>query len=280
MFTCKFCNKEFQKKQALAGHETSCRLNPNFKTTMQKSAKARTKRQLRNIICPKCGTTHIEYVTDYKFSIGKYKHYCSRTCANSHNISNEQKNKVRNSLRKIYPGKTYICKICDKQYHWKDYHSKNFCSQSCYKTYRQNLKIFNPQLCEKMSRIAKEKHYGGVNEFNYQKFKHGWYHGIFCGSSWQLAFVIYMLDIGNDVKRCQKVLEYEYMGSKFKYYPDFEINGIIYEIKGYEDAKSKVKHELFPEIEYYNKEKMKPILKYVKEKYGKNFISLFQKSPK
>lgn len=59
--------------------------------------------------------------------------------------------------------------------------------------------------------------------------------------------------------------------------PDFEINGKIYEIKGYENEKAKIKHKMFPNIEYINKDKIQPILNYVIEKYGEKYWYLYDK---
>jgi hypothetical protein len=109
------------------------------------------------------------------------------------------------------------------------------------------------------------------------KGKKGWYMGFWCDSSWELAFVIYHLDLGSNIKRNTEFFNYVYEGKNYKYYPDFILNNEYVEIKGYESNKAKEKKKQFPHklIMYYSKE-MKPILEYVINKYGKDFIKLYK----
>ena len=66
------------------------------------------------------------------------------------------------------------------------------------------------------------------------KSKKGYYKGMYCGSSYELAYVIYNLDHNIPFARCDRYYEYEYNGSKHLYFPDFELaDGTIIEIKGY-----------------------------------------------
>lgn len=104
----------------------------------------------------------------------------------------------------------------------------------------------------------------------------GWYKGFWCDSSWELAFVIFNLEMGNKIERNKKFFEYDYNGKTYKYYPDFLLNDEYVEIKGYENNKSKEKKKQFPckLITYYFKE-MLPILEYVKLKHGEDFIKLY-----
>lgn len=62
----------------------------------------------------------------------------------------------------------------------------------------------------------------------------GYYKGFFCDSTYELVYVIYNLDHNIKFNRCNKFYEYEYLGEKHKYYPDFELdNGTLIEVKGY-----------------------------------------------
>lgn len=108
------------------------------------------------------------------------------------------------------------------------------------------------------------------------RFKCGWYKGFYCDSSWELAFVIYCLDHNLPIKRCRQCLRYEFEGEIHRYYPDFEINDKIYEIKGRENEKTQAKQKQFPDIIILRYKEMLPILSYVKEKYGKDFIKLYE----
>jgi hypothetical protein len=61
------------------------------------------------------------------------------------------------------------------------------------------------------------------------------------------------------------------------YTPDYKINDSLFvEIKGYINKKWQEKVKQFPvKLEIIDKKKIKPILKYVNEKYGKDFIKLY-----
>lgn len=107
--------------------------------------------------------------------------------------------------------------------------------------------------------------------------KHGWYKGIWCDSSWELAFVIYHFDHDLFIKRCNEFREYEYEGRVYKYYPDFITDEGIYEIKGYNDKKSESKHIQHPDIKMLYFDDIKFYLNYTIEKYGRNFIKLYDK---
>ena len=69
--------------------------------------------------------------------------------------------------------------------------------------------------------------------------KNGWYKGIWCDSSWELAFVIYHLEHNLYIERCHDIRTYEYNGKTYKYFPDFITDDGIVEIKGYYSDKSK-----------------------------------------
>ncbi len=75
--------------------------------------------------------------------------------------------------------------------------------------------------------------------------KKGWYMGYWCDSSWELAFVIYNLEHGIEFKRNLEGFEYEYEGKIHRYYPDFIIEEMYYEIKGYNSEQNRVKHFTF-----------------------------------
>ena len=64
--------------------------------------------------------------------------------------------------------------------------------------------------------------------------KTGYYKGIYCGSTYELMWVIYSIDNNIEFKRFDTFLEHD----GIKYYPDFLIGKDIIEIKGYENQKS------------------------------------------
>jgi hypothetical protein len=107
--------------------------------------------------------------------------------------------------------------------------------------------------------------------------KKGWYKGFFCDSSWELAYVIYCLDHGIDIKRNTEKLQYVWQGTIKNYIPDFIVDGVITEIKGYKTKQWLAKIEANPTIKVLYEQEMSPILDYVKTKYGKNFIEIYDK---
>ena len=73
---------------------------------------------------------------------------------------------------------------------------------------------------------------------------------------------------------------YIYQNKEYKYYPYFIINNQLYEIKGYENDRAKIKHEQHPEVIYLDKIKIKTYIDYVINKYGKDFIRLYDRLDK
>lgn len=58
------------------------------------------------------------------------------------------------------------------------------------------------------------------------------YNNEYFDSSWELAFYIYHLMNGDKIIREPKAISYMYNNELHNYYPDFEVNGDLYEIKG------------------------------------------------
>ena len=101
--------------------------------------------------------------------------------------------------------------------------------------------------------------------------KKGLFKGIFCDSSWELAFLVYHIENNLNIKRCTRRLPYTFEGNKHIYIPDFETDFGIIKIKGRKDKKAIVKQQNFPEIKVIDKYEIEPYLKYVNDKYGKEF---------
>lgn len=107
----------------------------------------------------------------------------------------------------------------------------------------------------------------------------GYYKGIHCDSSWELAYLIYCLEHNIPIKRCNIRFNYEYNGEQHIYTPDFIINeNTLIEIKGFKDIRWKEKKKCCREnnIQIIGKNDISIYINYVKNKYGKNFISLYE----
>lgn len=111
---------------------------------------------------------------------------------------------------------------------------------------------------------------GGIRQ-GVERSKFGYYKGIYCSSTYELCWVIYNLDHGNEVKRFDGFLECQ--EQNFKYYPDFIQNeNEIIEIKGYEDESVARKTALAENMGYkvtlLKEAELKHMFKYVDETYG------------
>jgi hypothetical protein len=107
----------------------------------------------------------------------------------------------------------------------------------------------------------------------------GWYKGYFCNSSWELAWVIYNLEHNVKFKRNVESFEYVFGNKIKKYYPDFKLedSNDYVEIKGFKSAEWEEKLKAFPhKLSIIYKKEMTPILNYVKSKYGKDYIKMYE----
>ena len=113
--------------------------------------------------------------------------------------------------------------------------------------------------------------------------KNGWYKGYWCDSSWELAWVIYHLEHKIKFDRNNEFFEYIFENKKRKYYPDFIVEGVYYEVKGRrcyekldEQTKEKIKQFNKKLLVLFEKD-MKKYISYAILKYGKNYCSLYDK---
>lgn len=285
MYKCKFCEKEFNSKYSLGGHVSICVKNPNRRShneyveIAKKSAKTieilkqenpyKYEQKEFHITCKKCNNIFSVFTTQEKYDKGLYKAYCSRSCANSHIHSQDTKNKIANSIKiynstnlhntyRQYKYKTYNCCICNNEFTMldsRDVTGRKFCSLKC-------KHIFLSQTT------------GGYRKGS-GRGKHGWYKGIYCDSTWELAFVIYHLDHNLHIERCNTPREYKFNGEKHLYYPDFVTDEGIFEIKGYITEQWKAKQEQNPDIKVLYKKDIQQYIDYVKEKYSNNIEELY-----
>jgi hypothetical protein len=133
---------------------------------------------------------------------------------------------------------------------------------------------------DKISKTAKQNGLSGGLRHGSGRGKKGRYKGFWCDSSWELAFVIWCLDNNKQLIRNLDYFNYEFEGKKHKYYPDFILDGVYYEIKGrkrgFYDEQTKAKISQFKkELIIIDNIEIKQYLNYVFQKYGKHFIDLY-----
>lgn len=258
---CKYCNKEFFYSN-LKQHESSCYLKPeNIRT------------------CLNCR----------KILNGRdQKKYCSKKCFASHTHttkkkkqSKETKRKISTSVKNISPTRSDAlkkpvmieikCPICGNIKKIKTTAPGSFsktksCSKKC--------------LSKLLSKKSIESGCGGYREGS-GRSKSGYYKGVYCGSSYELIFLVYHLNIGSNIKRCKLKIPYTYNGQNHHYYPDFEIDNIIYEIKGFYnkivDIKTNAVINAGYKIEVLYLKDLQPMLDCIKNKFKiKNIIKLYE----
>ena len=216
------------------------------------------------LYCENCGK-----VIDGSYGSGRF---CNRHCAtiygNTHRPkrSAESKKKtsisVKNSIKCQIAAersrKIYHCKQCNKEFSISDIRDINgrlYCSKECKHKYLS-------------------EHTGGYREGS-GRCKQGWYKGIHCDSSWELAYLVYHLDHNLYIERCKEKRQYVWNNKQHTYYPDFITDDGIIEIKGYSTDQWKSKEEQNPDVKVLYKNEIKPYLDYVTNTYGTDFIKLY-----
>lgn len=104
--------------------------------------------------------------------------------------------------------------------------------------------------------------------------KRGHYKGLYCMSTWELAWVVYQLEHGQKVEQCKEQFEYIMDNEVHHYIPDFIIDGVYYEIKNWHRPDTDFKVNQFPKdktlILIEGKEN-EVFISYAKKKYGEKF---------
>jgi hypothetical protein len=210
--------------------------------------------------CPKCNS---EFNAQSKWGLKKF---CSRSCANSRGPRTDDfKDKVRTQLTgrtrdipNATKGKRFVeyltkqCLCCGIEFSTRETEDRKYCSNDCW---RQQS--------------------GGYREGS-GRSKSGYYKGIYCGSTYELCWVIYNLDHNIPFTRFSGYLEKDGL----KYYPDFLIDNTIIEIKGYENVELVNKKTALAESFGYSvivlrKEQLENEFRYVSNTYSSNFKTLY-----
>jgi len=263
---CKICNKKFDKHQSLGAHMVSMH-----------NEKFRKRKRFKTIIiskrCIKCSkkfkVKRSKYVKNNIFNIRKdEKQFCSHKCANSHKHTTKSRNKISEKMKKLRKGAANkkvdrYCSSCKIKI--SAYNKSGLC-QCC---------LGKTESFRKRVSLAVKGKTGGLRNGG-GRGKQGWYKGYFCNSSWELAYVV--LNIEHNIKffRNKKGFKYKYEGKIFNYYPDFVENNTYIEIKGFDTAKTLAKRKNFKhDLRVISKNEIVPYIEYVVNKYGKDYIKLY-----
>ena len=138
------------------------------------------------------------------------------------------------------------------------------------------------------------EHYSQTMDFAKYHRKMFRFNDVDFDSSWELAFYVYHLNNGDTIIRQPCKFEYTYNSKTYFYFPDFEVNGKTYEIKGSQffkddgtmfnpylhtqDGKFEAKHQcaLQHGVIFITKSEIKPYLKYMQTTYGNKWQSKFR----
>jgi ribosomal protein S27AE len=208
---------------------------------------------MRNI-CEKCQIV---------FEAQSFKRFCSRSCANSRNWTQADKdNKSKAAKESIKVLKSNRIKAKNNRVARED-RKCPYCG-GIFTTRHKSEKKFCSSFCSHKGQSNR-----GGHRINSGKAKTGYIRGIYCGSTWELAYALYNLDHQIPLSRFPYTLVSEKYG---KYLPDFLQDHKIIEIKGYwtkgVDRKIKVARENGYECEILYKDQLQPYFDYVKSKYN------------
>ena len=313
-FICE-CGRSFDKIQGMTGHQKNCQTHKDI--VKQKKEARRLPNGMFKCENPDCGKEHDGSYGSGRFCCEKCRHHYSALISNQTQIKNGTKKRSINfiNFNRCSPHGTWKCSQCNLIFKTRaELYKHKRCQHECTHAWNKGLtkltsqviadaslkvsaalkngyktgKIHNvfddPEkrqvICSKIKLAAKLNRKMGGRRKGAGRSKHGWYKGIWCDSSWELAWVIYNLDHKIEFKPYIGYFEYQFQNEIHKYYPDFILNdGTIVEIKGNETSDQwKAKLEQFPEdkcLQVIGKNEIGKYLNYVVEKYGKNFIQLY-----
>ncbi len=253
----------------------------------------------QKFVCERCGKDH-----DGSYGSGRF---CSQHCAHVYASKHVKTENIKLGMKKSSKKRIIKCSRCGKDIEVRGSISNLLCEEC------KTIHVINPSgkclICGKIvptnrktcckehakiligQTISKNtKGTGKVGGFRERSSngKRGWYKGIYCASTYELAFVIYCLDHNISIRRNKKYYWYEYEGQRHKYYPDWIVNeDHIVETKNFITELVKVKAAAVDDmpIEILDTEKMQPYFKYVATTYGKtysrngnNFYELYEKT--
>lgn len=284
------CGKILNSPQSFNGHKSNCKVH--LKATGKLEARQLSRQQsfskisksvhnycvkqqeeklaawlATNPTCERCGKLMTE-----KYGSGRF---CSRACSNTRTHSEATKEKIRLSSKLAAPEaqaarrevfeaaylqNPKLCKVCGEIIPC-DLRNRITCSDYCYGQLRADIRMNTIETL-------------GLH----QNYRYGFYHGIECDSGWELAFLLYQLNTGANIKRNSDYFIYYIDGVAHRYYPDFIIDGVYYEIKGYKDERFYEKLKQFPadsQLVVIDASNITQYIKYAEETFGPNFYELY-----
>lgn len=213
--------------------------------------------------CPKCNA---EFNAWTLYGIKKF---CSRSCANGRPKTPEQKLRmseiITNSPAAIATRKKQQeewgrvdknCPVCSTKYKVSSNSNSKYCSRKCY-------------IADSTHQYRKQT--PGGYRVGSGRSNSGYYRGIYCGSTYELCWVIHSLDHNIGFTRFPSLLERDGL----KYYPDFLLDDskTIIETKGFEkqesvDRKTALAESFGYTVKILRKDDLRYAFDYVRETYN------------
>ena len=300
---CHYCrNKEKTKQTCLEkyGKEFTLQvkeIREKGKLTLLKKYGVENPSQSEEIKKKKEETTFKHYGVKHNSQVEEIKKKKEETCLKHYGVKNPTyiedhiEKTQKTSLKKygtLNPFQNEKVKEKYKQTCIKKYGRKNFFSG-------EDGKEITRQNCLKKYGVD---NFARTKDFLLKRISKYFYDNQSFDSKPEICFYIYCKDQGLNIKRTPCYFEYEYKGEIHRYFPDFEIDGKYYEIKGNQfltkdgkwcDFYNHTLDELFEEkrqcalknnvIILYENEYQKYI-DYINQKYGKDFLKQFKRSIK
>ena len=262
----------------------------------QKNAITKAFKEKREQIIEHRKQTCIEkYGVEYAQQSEEVKKKTENTCISKYGFKSPSQNqKVKEKTKQTFLKNLGV----DNPQHSKKIREKT--KQTCIEKYGSDSFLSSEEGKNKIKNIFQEK-YGvenpsQVKEFQNKKIKKYKYQDQTFDSSWELALWIYAKDHNEEIEREPISLNYIFKGKVHKVFPDFKYKGKLIEIKGpqffnkkgeihnffnngIEDLQLKLKFEEEKKngVEFWYLKELKPILDYIKEKYGKDYLNQFKR---
>lgn len=278
MYKCKYCNEEFETVAKLGAHCSKCDKNPivfsffkcEFCGLEIRGKKPYTRHKNHchhnpNRLIPKTELDEIKY------NPSKCQ-YCGKECKNDNSLRNHERLCKENPNRDLSSsiGKDNLQEYRNKLHtHEISPWNKGLTKDTDIRVLKGQQKLIL-YYEDPAHHITSYRHSPEIlTKFNrYHSSKRGIYQDILFMSTWELAYYLYMKDQGHNIIRCEDWYEYEIEGIVHRYNPDFIVDDTqIVEIKGYKTDIDNIKWKCIPNLIIINKNKIKPFIKYVKDKY-------------
>lgn len=245
--------------------------------------------------CKKCASAYSSKQQNHTFNKIDYQHcqYCGKVCKNKNSLVNHERLCDKNPLAQ---DKTYLRKTIPGRGGWNNglpawnsglTKETDIRVQHISDGLKRHKALVGPlgivvnnnpakrvEVREKISKSMREVYSKKEPRTHQHRTKSGWCKGVWCDSSWELAYFIYNVDNDITILRTNDKFKYEYNGSIHSYFPDFylpDLNTYV-EIKGYITEKDNSKFSQFPlSLEVIDSSKISTYYEYTVMKYGDNF---------